>query len=254
MPVHDWTQVPPGLFHHFHQDWSIEITRRLNKGLLPKGVSALVEQRFGAWEADVLTVEARGKPKRPGTRNGATAKTLDRPATRFVRRSSNEIYAGRANRIVVKHHLGRIVAIIEILSPGNKSSKAAVRDFVEKTLDYLKSGVHVLLVDLFPPTPRDPRGMHKLIWDEFLEEEFVFPKGKDRILASYEIGRTERTAFVEAIAVGDAVPEMPLFLATGVHVGVPLESTYCAAWDAIPDEMRTAVETGVLPEAEAEED
>ena len=54
MPLHDWTRVPSGLFHHFHQDWSIEITRALNRGRLPKGLSALVERRAGVKEPDVL--------------------------------------------------------------------------------------------------------------------------------------------------------------------------------------------------------
>ena len=38
MPIHDWTRLPGGLFHHFHQDWSIEIARELNRGRLPQGV------------------------------------------------------------------------------------------------------------------------------------------------------------------------------------------------------------------------
>jgi hypothetical protein len=33
MPIHDWTRVPVGLFHHFHQDWTIEIARDLNRPL-----------------------------------------------------------------------------------------------------------------------------------------------------------------------------------------------------------------------------
>jgi len=253
MPIHDWTRVPSGLFHHFHQDWSIEITRRLNRGLLPKGVSALVEQRSGPREADVLTVERRTKAQTPDTNGAGGTLTLDRPRTKIVRRTTKEIYAGQANRIVVKHHLGRIVAVIEIMSPGNKDSRASLRDFVEKVIDFLRQGVHVLLVDLFPPTSRDPAGMHKVIWDEILEEDFAFPPGKDRILASYETGG-ERAAYIEPIAVGDVMPDMPLFLATGMHILVPLESTYLAAWDASPEEMRIAIETGVLPEAEAEED
>jgi len=240
--------VPSGLFHDFHQSWSIRIKDALNAGRLPRGISALVEQRAGPREADVLTVESR-KPDRPGL-NGATL-TLERPTTRFVRRTTKEIYAVRANRIVVKHHLGRIIAVIEIMSPGNKDSKAALRDFVDKVIDFLRRGIHVLLVDLFPPTVRDPFGMHKVIWDEIHEEDFAFPTGKDRILASYETGG-ERVAYVEPIAVGDAMPDMPLFLASGIHIKVPLESTYCAAWDASPEEMRRAVETGILPEAEGD--
>ena len=54
------------------------------------------------------------------------------------------------------------------------------------------------------------------------------------------------------MAVGDALPDMPLFLTNDVHVTVPLEPTYQATWDACPEELRIAVETGVLPEPEAE--
>jgi hypothetical protein len=250
MPLHDWTRVPSGLFHHFHQDWSIEIARTLNRGLLPEGLSALVEQRAGIYEGDVLSVDSDTRKKKPAAGNGAATRTLERPKTRFVSRSETEHYAGRANRIVVKHHLGRTVAVIEIVSPGNKDSKAALREFLDKTLEYMRNRVHVLVVDPFPPTRRDPCGLHKLIWDEFLEEDFALPKDKNRILASYEMDRTGQTAFVEVVGVGDALPDMPLFVAREVHVMVPLESTYMVAWTASPDALRTAVETGLLPEVE----
>jgi hypothetical protein len=253
MPLHDWTRVPSGIFHDFHQSWSIRLKDALNAGRLPKGLSALVEQRYGSREADVLTVEGPSRSTSKGTGNGAPIQTLQRPVTRYVRKSDKEIYAGRANRIVVKHHLGRVVAVIEIVSPGNKDSRAAVRDFVEKSVEYLKQGIHLLLIDLFPPTPRDPLSLHKLIWDEFKEEEFVLPPGKDRLLASYEIGHAERTAFVEPVGVGDALPEMPLFYAPEMHLMTPLESTYMSAWNASPEEMRIVVETGVLPTVEDEE-
>ena len=249
--MHDWTRIPAGLFHHFHQDWSIEIARELNRGGLPQGLSALVEQRSGPRESDVLTVEST-RPTGPlgSGRNRGVATTIP-PATRIVRRSTKEIYAGRANRIVIRHHLGRMVAVIEIVSPGNKDSRAALRDFVDKTIDFLRAGVHVLIVDLFPPTPRDPCGIHKAVWDEIEEEEFAFPEAKDRILVSYETGE-QRAAYVEPIGVGDELPDMPLFLTAALHILVPLEPTYRAAWDASPAELRAAVETGVLPEPDAE--
>ncbi len=174
MPIHDWTRVPSGLFHHFHQDWSIEIARTLNRGHLPRGCSALVEQRAGPREGEVLSIEGGRRPKTGGESAGSVA-TLEPPVTRIVRRTSKEIYSDRANRILVRHHLGRIVSVIEILSPGNKDSRAALRDFVEKTIDFLKAGIHVLVIDLFPPTSRDPCGIHKVIWDEILEEDFDFP-------------------------------------------------------------------------------
>lgn len=245
MPIHDWTRVPAGLFHHFHQDWSIEIAREPNRGLLPRGVSALVEQRSGPREADILTIERRDAAFQSQLEHGGVA-TLEHPAARIVRTTNSENYARRANRIVLKHHLGQIVAVIEIVSPGNKGSRIALREFVDMAVGFVEAGVHVLIVDLFPPTPRDPVGIHKLIWDEFLEEEFVLPAGKDRILASYKAGNSQ-TAFVEPLAVGDILMEMPLFLSSEIHIKVPLESSNSATWDASPEYLRTAVESGVLP-------
>ena len=251
MPIHDWTRLPGGLFHHFHQDWSIEIARELNRGRLPRGLSALVEQRSGPREADVLTIESTRQSGQLGSDCDRGVALADLPATRIVRRTTKQIYAGRANRIVVRHHLGRIVSVIEIVSPGNKDSRAALRDFVEKTIDLLRAGIHVLIVDLFPPTPRDPCGIHKAIWDEIEEEEFTFPEGKDRILASYET-EGQRAAYVEPVAVGDELPDMPLFLTNALHIRVPLELTYRATWDASPAELRRAVELGVMPEPDAD--
>ena len=249
MPLHDWTRIPSGLFHHFHQGWSIRITDALNAGRLPKGLAALVEQRAGVREGDVLAIEARSRASRPPSEGGVAV--MDPPVTSIVRRTDRQIYAGKANRIVIRHHLGRIVAVIEIVSPGNKDSRSAMRDFVEKSLEFLRAGIHLLIIDLFPPSPRDPHGIHKAVWDEIVEEEFEFPAGKDRILVSYEAGR-ERVAYIEPIGVGDRLPDMPVILTQDLHVMVPLEPTYQTTWDAQPEELRLAVETGVLPEPELE--
>ena len=242
MPIHDWTRVPAELFHHFHQCWSVEIARSFNDGRLPKNLSALLE-RCVAKTPTSCVVERRSM-----TEIGVS--TVEAPAAQIIRRSSKEIYSGRANRIVIRHYLGRIVAIIEIVSPGNKDSRSALRDFVEKTIGFLREGIHVLIVDLFAPTPRDPQGIHKAIWDEIEEEDFQFPPGKDRILVSCNAG-AERVAYIEPIAVGDVLPAMALFLTEVLHVKVPLEPTYQTTWAALPEELRTAVETGQLPDADS---
>jgi hypothetical protein len=252
MPVHDWSRVPAGIFHDFHQSWSIRIKDALNAGLLPKGTLALVEQRAGPFESDVLAIElGSGSVSLPPDHNGGVA-TLAPPKTRVVQRSEKSLYAERSNRIVVKHHLGRTIAVIELVSPGNKDRKFALREFVEKTLGFIRSGIHVLVVDLFPPSPRDPLGVHKLIWDEVEEAAFTLPPGKDRILAAYEASRAPN-AYVEMVGVGDPLPDMPLFLATRWHIDVPLESSYQATWQASPVEFQNVVETGVMPGVEISE-
>ncbi len=58
--------------------------------------------------------------------------------------------------MAIKHRLGRVVAVIEIVSPENKSSVRAPRAFVEKAYRWLDRGIHLLVVDWFPPSPRLP--------------------------------------------------------------------------------------------------
>jgi hypothetical protein len=253
MPLHDWTRVPAGLYHDFHQSWSIRIKDSLNSGLLPKGLSALVEQHARERVPDVLTIESFDRTASLADGNGGVA-TMAPPVTRIVRRTAAEAYAEKANRIVIRHHLDldQIVAVIEIVSPGNKDGRGSFRAFVEKTVEFLKAGIHVLIVDPFPPTRRDPFGIHKAVWDELKEEDFEFPEGKDRILVSYQSLRSEYTAYVEPVAVGDELPDMPLFLARELHIKVPLESTNQATWEATPEALREAVETGVVPDVDVE--
>ncbi len=45
----------------------------------------------------------------------------------------------------------------------------------------------MLVIDLFPPSKRDPQGIHKLIWDEFQEEDLELPADKRLTLAAYKV-------------------------------------------------------------------
>ena len=155
--------------------------------------------------------------------------------------SANEISAGLANRIAIRHSLGRVVCIMEIVSPGNKSGRSALRRFVEKTVDFLNQGVHVLVVDLFPPSVRDPQGIHKAIWDEFEEQSFELPPGKPMTLAAY-VAAEVKTAYVHPIGFDDVLPDMPAWLDEDSYVPVPLEATYQTTWDSCPADMRAVVE------------
>lgn len=239
MPIHDWTRVPAGLFHHFHQDWSIEIARGLNRGVLPKGYSALVEQRVGGPEPDVIAVEAGGN--RPDREQG-TVLVLDPPRTRVVRQLTDDaqLYARKANRISIRHALGDVVAVIEIVSPGNKSSRPALQAFAEKGAALLRGGIHLLVIDLFPPSPRDPQGMPGAISEQFGDDPLELPPETRLTLAAYQSGG-DVTAYIEWTAVGRTLPDMPLFLTLDAHVLAPLNATYEATWAACPEAVRELV-------------
>jgi len=249
MPMHDWTEVEPNIYHHFHQQWSVGIATALNAGMLPPGLSALIEQHAGGLVPDVLAVERRGGSRRPRSGGGGTA-TL--PRTRLtVEAEQGKVLSKRANRVAIRHRLGEVVCIIEIVSPGNKAGKSAIRSFVEKTHEFLRAGVNVLLVDPFPPGPRDPHTLHKLIWDEFDEVPFEMPADEPLLLAAYRAGDDGvgalPVAYLEPFRVGATLIDMPAWIDPDTFVEVPLERTYQAAWDTCPSDFRYLVEHGKLP-------
>ncbi len=243
MPVHDWTRVNAGIFHHFHQRWIAALCDDLNRGdLLPNGFFALAEQVAGGPIPDVLALERW--PRSKGNPNGSERIAIATPPrTRFTRQAESDPYVAKANQIAIHHPLGQVVALVEIVSPGNKESRNALRALVEKSAEFIRQGIHLLIIDLFPPTPRDPQGIHKAIWDEIHEEDFELPADKPLTLVAYAASPV-KTAYIEPVAVGDVLPDMPVFLEPGKHILAPLECTYMTTWSVCPEPMRELVAAG----------
>jgi hypothetical protein len=242
MPIHDWTLVDAGLFHNFHQCWIVALFNALNAGVLPPAYFALVEQNIQGPIPDVLTLELSNEADPPGKETGGLAVSEAPPRTRVTQRIEALSYSAKANHITVRHRHGNVVAVIEIVSPGNKASRAESRAFIEKSSAFLRQGIHLLLVDLLPPGRRDPEGIHKLLWDEFEDGDFKLPPEKPLTIASYDAG-PPLVAYVESIAVGDQLPEIPIFLKPEVYVRAPLESTYQTAWNGFPQQLRALLQT-----------
>jgi hypothetical protein len=247
MPIHDWTRVDAGIFHHFHHAWIEQITRRLNAGLLPPDYYALAEQHAGGFGPVVLTLQGGRESDEPpvshgsGSGNGARGVLAAPPRARLVGETDLDFYRRKQSVVTVRHVSGdRVVAVVEVVSPGNKSTRRALASFVDKAAELLQRDIHLLILDLLPPGAHDPRGIHAAIWDEVAGQEFTPPAGKPLTLAAYESAVAIR-AYVEPVAVGDALPEMPLFLVPGGHVPVPLDETYQSAWEAVPARWRRVV-------------
>ena len=237
MPIHDWTRVDAGLFHAFHQRWISALCDAFNAGGLPREYFALPEQSISGPIPDVLTLHLSPGAETTGDGTAPLAVATAPPRTRLVRRSEANLYAGKANRVTVRHRHGDVVAVIEIVSPGNKGSRSELRAFVKKTADLIRQKIHLLVIDLFPPSRRDPQGIHKALWDEFVEEEFEAPPGQPLTLAAYDAGPPQ-VAYVESVGVGDVLPDMPLFLRPEWYVYAPLEGTYQATWDVFPAALK----------------
>ena len=243
MPIHDWTRVEAGTFHDFHQGWTIEIRNALNRGVLPAGYVAVTDQRVMAYEPDISSHARGDRPRAPADRGGlAVAEAPPRIKRIAQLETEAEAFARRGNRIVIRHSRGRPVAVIEVVSPGNKDRNHSVQRFVGKVRDFLTQGVSAMVIDLFPPGSFDHGGLHAIIAEDRLE--IAEPTACDPPLAvvSYDAGEP-LTSYLEPLAVGDALPDAPLFLDAGYYVSLPLEATYQSAWDNLGSDVREFFET-----------
>ena len=256
MAVHDWTSVEAGIFHDFHLAWIAEVRRALNGGLLPRGYYALAEQHAGRSIPDVLTLHGGPPPANPlplPPLSGGTAVAEAPPRVR--RRQTVQPSAARLRRTVAVRHVSghRLVALLEIVSPANKDHARSVADFAEKAASAIDAGIHVLLIDLFPPGPHDPHGLHGAVRQ--LLEQSDEPSGDDDPPAAEPLTLTAYAAgppvdvYLEHVSVGAALPDMPLFLTPDWYVNVPLGPTYQATYGGVPAFWRDVIEGGTPPAA-----
>ncbi len=246
MQVHDWNRVDDGIFHDFHHAWIEEIKRALNRGLLPPWLYALAEQQVSEFGPDVLALQAPADESGAESGDGGTALLVAPPKVKFTVQSPQDFYTNKQKSVAVRHASDdRIVAIIEVVSPGNKSSQQRLDAFVRKACLLLEQGIHLLVLDLHQPTRRAPDGIHGAIWKHIGDEldDYQQPADKPLTFAAYEskpFGAV--TAYVEPLAVGDALPEMPLYVSTGGYVLVPLQDTYDRAFAALPRRWASVLE------------
>jgi hypothetical protein len=244
VPVHDWSRVKAGIFHHFHNAWVTHLAEALNDGILPKGYYALAEQHAGQVIADVLTLQV-DEPKRPfADRAGKAVAEAPPRVSRTMAASENAAYRALRKTIAVRHVSDhRLVSLIEILSPANKDPPQSVEDFVGKAIGMLSAGCHLLAIDLFAPGSHDPHGIHGAIWEYFDPQDYVPPDSQPLTLVSYE-ARDVPQAYIEMLALGDELPSMPLFLQPSWYVLASLEATYQTAYRGVPEYWRSVLEDG----------
>jgi hypothetical protein len=244
VPIHDWTRVAAGIFHHFHLEWIASIGHAVNRMLEGSDYYALAEQVSGEAGPDVLTLQARNgvtpsasskRSKNPKRRPPSTRTlTAAMPKARFRAIDPPSWYAAKKRAVVIHHVSGdHVVAVLEVISPGNKSSQDALDDFEHKARQFIRAGVHFSFIDLYPPTRRDPEGLHPVIWGDDPGDPFRFDAKRPLTVAAY-VGGPYAKAFVTPVAVGEKLPDLPLFLSTTQYISIPLEKTYLEAFAGVP--------------------
>ena len=189
----------------------------LNGGLLPEGFYALAEQHTGRAIPDILTLHTSppsSEPLQYETGRGGTA-VAEAPPRLRRHESVGPTAKGRRRTLAVRHVSGhRLIALFELVSPANKDRQESVDAFVDKALNSLDAGVHVAVVDLFPPGPFDPGGITGAIRRE-LTQYYGEPENDSEAgplsLASYVAGPVVEI-YSDDLAFGSILPGVPLFL------------------------------------------
>lgn len=241
MPVHDWSRVDAGIFHGFHTLWVTALNNALNDGLLPRDYYAYPEQHAGQFVADLLTLHAapRQVDPPPLSSSGGLALAEAPPRVR-LREELSPSARSRRRTLAIRHVSGhRLVAVIEIVSPANKDRAEHVEDLLGKIAAMLAARIHVLLVDPHLPGKFDPQGLHAAVRDTYgdMPAAYEVPAAEPLTLASYRADAPPE-AYIEHLAIGQPLPDMPLFFQPQRYINVPLEDTYQTAFRGVPSIWR----------------
>jgi hypothetical protein len=220
MPLHHWPN-PRVPWLSFHNHWVVRLVEYLNQEALPTGFRARPTELVVGIEPDLLVLQDHDMPH-VATQPALSEATL----TAIVPSPADLPLVG----IYSAYDASRLVAVIELVSPGNKDRSEAVSAFVEKVLFLLHDGVHVMVVDVIS-LPRKPLRRDILARLDQPETEAT----ADQLwLSSYcslparaPKSQLEVREWARAAEVGTTLPGLPLFLrADQLWVNVDLEATY----------------------------
>ncbi len=222
MPLLDHFQAPLHPRRHwesFHASWAVKLADMLTEQVLPAHFMAEAMVHIGpSVEIDEAPLDRH--VEREITGNGVPS--LEIPATfpdTFEVRVFN-IEGGP-----------RLVAAIELVSPGNKDRAEERRAFCTKCASYLHQGVSLVMVDIV--TSRRANLHNEMM--RLMEVGGAFEvAGESPLYAmAYRPVRRDKRNLIEAwtvpLALGHALPVMPLSLGGDVVLPLDLESAYMDA-------------------------
>jgi hypothetical protein len=197
-------------------------------GPLPEGYFAEANVQFGI-EIDVAGFEEAGRVATPGPapgngEPGSGGGWAPPPPAQTV---SMAVLTETVEVLLFSSEGGPTLAgAIELVSPANKDRPAHRDAFVSKCLAYVQQGVGLLVVDVVTERAAN-------LHDELLARlgtAGAVPLHAELYTAAYRPverdGQTALEIWQEPLAVGRALPTMPLWLRGGLCLPVELEATY----------------------------
>ena len=204
-----------GFFTTFISRGSREIERVAEQGIAPSRLLRSRRANHGQHEpgrADpVPTGFGIAARRRPPSEGGIAVATAP-PKARFHARMRSWIrMRSKAKAVVIRTPSGhRVVAMIEIVSPGNKSSQTDAGGIRLQSRTGAAGRNPPLDRRLVPADASCTRWIHRRSGAR-REGDFALPDDKPLTCVSY-VGYPGVEVFLEPVAVGDKLPKMPLFL------------------------------------------
>lgn len=131
-------------------------------------------------------------------------------------------------RVYDEERGSRLVAVIELVSPAKKDRPEHRRAFVLKCAGYLQEKVSLVVVDIV--TERHQNLHSELLQLLGLKETFQWPEDMPLYAIAYRTTKQDDQwqldIWNERLAIGAALPTVPLWLASNLAVPVELEPSY----------------------------
>jgi hypothetical protein len=217
----------------FHSNWATKLADALTEHWLPPGYIAEEHVHFGpSVEIDVGTFERIGATvAEKGSKTVATIgpRVWAPPVADAVFPS---VFPETFEVRVMSTESGpKLVAAIELISPGNKDRQTERRAFATKCASYLFQGISVIIVDIV--TNRRANMHNEILRVMDASESLHLPSEQSLYAVAYRPLRREKGDEIElwrnALTLGQALPTLPLGLRADLVIPVELESAYAEA-------------------------
>lgn len=233
MPLFDHFHPPLFPHHHwesFHSNWATRIADGIAV-LLPPDFQVEEHTHAGpGFEIDVATYEAKSTPDDSSAAGPALA-------TRASPAYAPPVPDGAMPAALIDTFSVRVfstaegltlVAVIELVSPGNKDRRANRRAFAAKCASYLAQGVSLIVVDIV--TSRRANLHNELMRLMEAAPELDFPDEVTLYAAAYcPVRRSEQEEidyWRRPLALGAPLPTLPLRLTGDQFVPVDFDAAY----------------------------
>ncbi len=234
MPLLDHFHAPLAPRRHwesFHVNWAGAMADALNEHLLPEGYFAEEHAHAGARvEIDLATfADAAAGPPRNGSTVTVPPRVWTPPAPRMVVPAA---FADSIEVLVFESEGGaKLVAAVELVSPANKDRPGHRNAFAVKCASYLAQGIALVLIDIV--TSRQANLHNEVVGLLGHGDAFQLPADAALYAVAYRPIVREGVELIdvwpEALAIGRALPTVPLALNAETCLPLELEATYVTA-------------------------